>query len=930
MDIPVVNPNSPVLQGKPEVDEFELKGAGKLVGKTVEMHVSAELMTNQSVNAPISPTGEIRVVQNAAGVPVIFSLASGTLDVLTHDPAAAGGWSAANVVDERGKGSEVTAFDVVQGNDGKISVAIALAHTTGGATGIYTAWGIDESLKDWAGLAGRMIRSGGIDTAFRADAVVLDASDIGSPLCTVSGAQDGAEVRYYVPGANADAIRFVYPENVDANNLIRITAGAAFGQRAFFYLYKEGESQSLIATTLPDSGQGSETYSWSPGKNPVPGSRSYQTMASPIVVSGDPTRTSSDLFTASNDGLRVFPGGLREKEQLVTGALKDVREISVHHDGDDVSVWALVPPNLVYYIRGTRSADGYSFKAPVLFARDVTRLGAIRNRKRKANELFAVTGSDTIEHWWQDPATTNWQSTTIRTKDEGSVVSQPTYTTLVHVSADGGPPIDAKLQLTASAWTYATVNGQVLMLDRENPASIPVDGSGQVSIVFPATDLSVPILHVQSDVFEGTVNVWPDGKVQKGLAGVKDASSLRDARTQSGGNVFHTSLTNDVLDVVSQKISAISSAGGQSVPLAKGKVFATYDPDGGKATDALITAGMPEFGGFALEHRAGKLQPADAGAIVAELSFDDIVHDVGDFFQDIGNAFAAGIKAIENETVVLADNVAFGLTQVLKDGKKVLHFFLKIAEKTFIVVLDTLSTAMKALTWILDKIGGVLMKILEWLGFTFLWDEIWKTHRLVADLVNNSMDWAVDAAKSGLDDVSNVVTKCLDQIEERLDGVKLDDKMKSTTLSDLAGNIPSIPVHSPQLSYATNHFLHSFGIEGKDSTTGPTNPLIQLANDVVLPVVKETAEMAKIDVEDLKDLSPGNLTLEVIFGLLRKYLAAGLQPVKALVQGVLKLAGDLLGDLRDIMQGDFGVPFLGGLYKFVTNLLTGGKGEKLT
>ncbi|MEM6624210.1 MAG: hypothetical protein AAF674_18465 [Pseudomonadota bacterium] len=935
MTFQAANPNSPALQGKPDIDIISVQGAGDHAGKTLTMHVSAELMKNQTLNAPISPTGEIKVVQNAQGVPLVFSLAGGALDLLHHDADAPSGWSAVALLPGFAGYVEATAFDVVQANDGKISLTVALSKTKGGATDLFTAWGLTSDLADWGGVGKTAHHVPGLGSGFRADHILMSTGDAGAPLCVATGQEGGAETRYHVPGNGGSATPFKFPQNVEAKALIQMTAGAAIGQRAFYYLYNEGEAQSLIATTIAENGIGSSTYSWSPGDPNIPGTRRYTAIATPVVVSDDPITVSSDLFAATKtEGILVYPNA-RSEGQVVAKDLRDAHALSVHHDGNSVSVWALLPKGL-YYIKGTRADKTYTFGDPVLFATDITQLGAIRNRKRNANELFAITGEGAVRHWWQDPGTTNWRSSTIRVKDQGTLVDQSTYTTHINLSGEQGSAIaPATLSLTASEWTYATVNGRVLMLDDQNPVAVQADAAGNVTVAIAADDLSVPILHAGSGDFAGTVSIWPNGKVQKGLAAVKDGDGLRDARTQGGGHVFDTSQNNDVMTAIAGKVGAISQAGATNHPLSQGQVFAKYDPSGSKATDALASLGPSVTPRFAMTYQRGKWVPTEPGPIIeAALSVDSIVHDVGDFFKNLAHAFDEEIEKLAHETIVLADGVSFALHAVEKAGKKFLHFVLTVAERTFEVVLDTLSSAMKALTWILDRIGGALLKLLEWLGFAFLWEEIWKTHKLTEELATSLLDWAVEAADTRIDEVEKKVLAGFDLLEEKLADPGLPDQLKDKTIAGLKsddGAAPSISLHAPQFNYASHHMLHSAGIMNEAPPDGSGNPIIQLVNDIILPSAKAFGESFVDDLKTLVQLfKPGGPDLETLFGIFKRLSDNAIKPVKALVKGMFEFLKDLIGDFKAMMEGSLDIPFLGGLYRFVTDLLTGGKGEKLS
>src|SRR5581483_10096499 len=105
-------------------------------------------------------------------------------------------------------------------------------------------------------------------------------------------------------------------------------------------------------------------------------------------------------------------------------------------------------------------------------------------------------------------------------------------------------------KITSSEWVYATVNGLVYSIDKDNPAEIQTDIMGNVTIITMATDVSVPIFHVEADFFDKTLNIYPNGKVEKGLKSVKTGDDLKNARTQDGQPVLSQSYDPATLDGV--------------------------------------------------------------------------------------------------------------------------------------------------------------------------------------------------------------------------------------------------------------------------------------------------------------------------------------------------------------------------------------------
>lgn len=399
-----------------------------------------------------------------------------------------------------------TAFDVSQDASGLISTAFALQKANSTQFDVFIASKLDPDLTktDLTKLSTYATKVEGIDPEFAVETIVLGTSDDEQrPLTLIVGKLGESRFFYQLQATNSKATPLEFPENVssDDKTLLSVTMGYSFGQRANFFLYKIGESKSLIAKTIADA-TGSLTYDYSPGNSDLPPqfqSLDYNTIATPTSRPGADF-ASSDLFIGASTGVYRIVHGKAKEMEAVTTDIKDVHQIIAVYGSSDVSLWVGSSPSDVHYIYGKRESDEKSitWNSPVLFTKDVLKLAAIRSTVKNANELFVLDQDSSITHHWQDPSSKLWRKETAKVKDKAVVLNFNSYTTLVNLKSGDVPLSNKTVRITSSEWQYCMINGLMYSLDINSAAEVPIDIQGNVTIISQAHDLSPPIFHIQS------------------------------------------------------------------------------------------------------------------------------------------------------------------------------------------------------------------------------------------------------------------------------------------------------------------------------------------------------------------------------------------------------------------------------------------------
>jgi hypothetical protein len=913
------------------IDRVNIPGTGKMAGKNLAVTVSCELMRNQLPAVPIEPTTDIAVVQDSAGRPMIFTIGSDQkFRLLKPDSGSTTGWSVVDLMAGFTGYSGVAAFDVVEDIKGYITVVVALTRNGTEATDLFIAPMLsnDFAKTDWASFLKLTIPISGIDAAFIAKKIRMGTSDDGqAPFVTIVGILGPQQIYYQLTSPGAPATKLEFPENVptDSNALMDLAVGFAFGQRGVWYLYSVGQTETLECTTLATADQGSLTFDFSPGYKAIPATIRYNCIATPTGSQTDPFSISSDVYVGTDGGIFLFRGARAEAMQTVTDQIKDVHQIIVKQDQASIAVWAVCSPNQLYYIYGKKGAT-YTWNAPILFSQSVVHLAPLRVRTRQTNEVFVVNQDLSVTHHWQDPQSTLWQQRVIKTPKSDYLFDVTTFTTVLHLEDDvGNALVGTTLEITASEWTYVTANGLVYSLDHDTPAKIATDASGAVTVIALTADIASPILHVQSAAFDKTLNVYPNGKIKQGLQAIKTGDDLKNARTASGP-VVDPSIHQDTLDGVAYNVGQLTSASSQYTTGSQptGTTFVTVEDDT-KHTGTLSVAQLPQnFAlGMKLEGGVWQVHPTPQAATIAPRGvIDEIVTFAGDALHWLETAFTDGIKLIEQGVTYLNDGVSF----VIKKVEDALVFVLNIADKVFNIALKTLGAVFKALNWILKLVGIDLTKILAWLGHLFGWDEIWKTHKVIAALMTSGLNYAVERVQADIEHWRASADKLAEQFAQQIKNLVISPQLQKTSPKGTAQTDtqqhPEANFNTPPSNWLFYHMQHGGLLEGPLTAHAGNDPFSQFINDIVVPTVSTIATDFEKDLTDLERIfTDSTVTIQDVATLFSDLVDTIIDPIKTVVTGLLQFFADLLGDLKNLLEDPLNIPLLSTFYSWVTELL---------
>jgi hypothetical protein len=924
------------------VDTITLPASG-LNTPQVKFQISAELMKNSQKSSPIEPTENILVVQDSSGSPMIFSIGTDNVfHLIKHDSGTTDGWTVVNLSTQFADYATAKTFDISQDLKGNISITLALTKKDQNTTDVFVASMLsnDYNQTDWSKFRERCHQIIGFDSNFVAEEILMGTSDDGkTPLTVIAGNIRGSKFYYQIlNGQTSDTLEF--PENVSKNpgSLMGISIGSAFGQRGVFFLYNIGDTQTLETTTLADAELGSIHYDFSPGNDGIPEpfrNLTYTCMTTAIGTQTKPINISSDVYVGTETGVYVFANSRLGNMQKVTDKIQDVHEIIVRTDGDNISIWVMASPSNLYYIYGKRGKT-YTFNDPIQFSDNIIHVAPIRSMTRKANELFLINQDQVLTQYWQDPNSTLWHQRTLNIKNESSLINFNSYTTHINLKDENGDVlINKNVKITCSEWLYATINGKIYSLDKDVPAQVSTDVLGNITIITAASDISAPIFHLETDFIDKTLNIYPNGKITRGLKTIQSGSDLKNAKTQDGEAVLTEQFSDNTLNGVAQNINQLNHAASQFTSDMGNNTYVALADKGAKHDGSLNTSFLATnfaVGMYTLNNEWSLTSNNNVNISAASISpsatgTGEVFHFLGDVLHEIENFFIKGIEKIEEGIAYLADGVSF----VIKKIEQGLQFVLSIGEKVYNVILDSISSVSKVVNWIFQLVKVGIEEVVKWLGHLFGWDDIWHTHKVLAKIITSGLDYGVTRITNEADQWKKDVANTFDSLDNQLKQLVIPDNIRSEnpkqqTKGDANSDHASL-IQSPGGNWSFYHLQHSGLLMDSGESTGD-NPFSQFFNDVVSPTTGAIYDSIKNDIEDFEKILSGSATIDDLYKLLSDLIDTIIEPIKKLIVGLIDFIKDLIKDIQRALEDDWDISLISDLYKWLTGVL--GEEEKFT
>ena len=895
--------------------------------KDIMITGSSSIMKNYEPSRSVTASHKIRPVEDINGNPIIFSIGTNNhLFVIIRDPKSKSGWSQYDVTGFLGDGWNVEVFQTLRYDNNTFVLAVSLVKNQVVRMFVTKPLSTDPTSAFWSNFSPQLVeRQNGLNLKSVSALKLGQGSTAGVPVIIADATVDGTNYDRYVVNSDPSVLTNLWsllplPQNAhssDGSNPIVDTAIGKLsdlGLVGTYSLYYVGQDLQLTFDTIDLFNGQILSHAMT-----VPdGARSLATIV------GD-SNGNTELYVAGN-GLFRFPVTGQGNSDLAikiadTLAADAQTELEVLSDDQNIAAWIL-DEGVLTYVHGTKDANPI-WTDPMPIAKDIGQIAALRNDTLNTNEIFDVDANNNLNYYYQDPVTSIWRLNPIQLPDTGNAVEFDCYTTCIHFESANGGPVTEDVNVSASSWIYATINGQNHILDVNTKVPVTPDPGGAITIITKVSSASAPLITIDSASFKEVVDVNPQNVVNEQLKNFTDANSVQTAKTQDGQQVMPSG-SDITSDQLAQSFTAITSAS----DAAHGSTLQvrTAGAATGNAVNAQLLSsfsGMKSIGVTNLQSgqatmvsgaAAAALVPsqlASAGANAKSLASGD-GGGILAFFGDVWNAITSGLKKVGSWVLHMAE-----------EG---LQFIVHLAEGVVTFLLDTIEKIYQALSWVLQQIEMGVEKLISWLGQLLGWDDIITCHNIIANGVNQTLQWLADepqTLKSYIDDFFNTAAQTL--TGHSLPSDITQSNFDNTSSSKQASMSPEAQQNksfhqSPGGSFAKYHMVHS---GPSDSTQSVTNALTQVIKDFMDTVktvgtdVYNTVKQIFMDI--INGIHDGSMSMAQILEKIASDAVLGaLQTSKDLFDGILNVASDLVKLVQAVLNYSIEIPFITGLYKLIT------------
>lgn len=466
--------------------------------------------------------------------------------------------------------------------------------------------------------------------------------------------------------------------------------------------------------------------------------------------------TGHSILLVGGDKITAFKSSeyVSPKKHGTVIATKDssmgLKDIHLSTLGDALRVWYTTKADGAHYYTTKISALSEGRLVPLLAdgqGGQISGLLSLRPTKGRqdlpVSSLVSVDEHGTLLLLQQDPKSGVWQQFPFYHVSSTNVIEVKGYTLRLQAKALSDPgDSDSGLDqaLIPGCWLRVSSSGVIRCIMNGRTASLTTtaqwfqtNAQGVLNIVFATKDASC--YKVSADAFrpaktsENSSDVRlldvptldPTRKIVPKLEGINSPQDLRAAKTQTGQLLISNDASNEDVEKGAVAIKLLRE---------QIKKFDNKDEKSFRAFKSNVVS-----------------QGQDAVHAVQFSIWDDIAHGFGDAFNwlldkakdawdwvvDTVGEFDPKLAKLTGDSLVSQNSETTWGTFV--------HLVIKIANETYEIILDSISTIVQAVSWVFKKLGVLLQKLIGFLGFLFSWDDILDTTDSMVTMLNAGLDY---------------------------------------------------------------------------------------------------------------------------------------------------------------------------------------------
>jgi|GEM_PF-3268024 len=951
---------------KLKVTKFKANTKNKALNTDkVTIYAGAELMEDHIAGLPLSAEHPFQVAQDSDGNPLIVSIGTqNQLYILYRDPNNRSGWSQAHI-SKRFEEQQIHAFNLAQDPEsGSLFFTIAVSNPKNEKiSDLYITNLLSNKVGaiDWQKFHHQWIHRAN-DTKnkdWKVNKIQLltpyEVDDDLPQVLITTEAPDQKKASYFIINTDTEEKNNLWDEfapDADDTKAIASVFGriSDVGNSGLYLAYSNNGKPFLefkpFPILLPNGNH---------ANLPIRELQAPEGIKTLAIGAGDGDTT--ELFVGG-DGLFVFSPDNQAKnaeaQEIGKGVFTTIDEIMVRQDESGTALWALDRTQKLFYT--FRKAGSQDWSMPIPLHQGIGQIGAFvgatRNQQRNTNQLYVLDNQSHLIYMWQDPQSTIWNEKKIplsSTKHHISVHSYAVTFCLLDQRNRPFNPNDIPLSISASEWTYITINGESHILDQTPTEGFKLNLQGKLHFTVHATTSHAPEFTIHSDVLESRVHIDPSGHIHNQLANMSKHDWLHTSFTQGkhkSAKVLKGDKRDEHANTLAASLSQLHSIGNNSrtkrlqkqygstvniTPISS-NVFLTKDGKH-KRTVQNDTPAVTSFGmHFGNEHPTYHHGEEGESALLDKLDIQPRALHIAIKKQNNAPQERGIWDGIDKAHKVVGGDLIHSLLKGLKKALGFIakfvegawHFFVKVGTTIFHFVLESIALVRKVVSWVLKEVADVfLYGLLSLFGWIMDWDEIRKTQAVVMNFVNQTFNWG----EAKLDKLAHTVH---DDFEKAKDFIRklmpdatagqhpqqTDDKAQSN--SKIA-NILEFFIGNPVSNWILQKIedlIFSDGDLEKPKPKGLDSALELFDQDVMQPVFNGMTDDIFETMHDIKRAHKENKSFKEIIELMAVDLALSIVDIiEQLVVGLIKFFRDVLKLAQEYLNADLDLPLVGSLYK---------------
>ncbi|KAL5592278.1 hypothetical protein FOBRF1_013304 [Fusarium oxysporum] len=596
--------------------------------------------------------------------------------------------------------------------------------------------------------------------------------------------------------------------------------------------------------------------------------------------------------------------------------IQSIKDLHVSQSGETLRFWYTTDADAVHYYTTKSTALSGGTITPILPEGQGGRISSMLTVNSAGNHgsdsvlvssLISVDENGNLILLQQDSATQIWQRYPFWHASTENVIELRGYMLRMQAvaSSDNEPSLipGCWLRISSSGVVRCIVNNRHVSIS-PTPQWLQTDAKGVLNIMFQNDDTTCHqfaadcFRAAKPGSFEITLEdpiLDPSKKMIKKLDNVKTADDVANLRKPDGTPLVSSASPED-LKAAADSISTLVDQAHKFHENSQSEVLSF--------SEAMSSLDI------------GRATPYSQ-----LFSFGDLIDDIAGAWNWVEEKFK--------------DVVKWGCDFIADAGGKIWAFIVKIGDKVYNFALKTISTIVKAISWVFKKLGALLQDIIDFFGYLFGWGDILDTADSISAGFNAALDYGQQLLNQSDLNVDSWLENLRATIKSQLPGLQnnnYNSSQEALKEIPLAGDIQSQSDTTQDevksgvaYNWSTYYFTYGGGTtnavlhdDNNGSGDSSEKQILQLWDDVqseVETIVKMGDNLAG----DLFDFfTSGKLDIQSLMSKISVDLVDGMiDSLKILADILFKALSLGISIARDIGNKTIDIPVLGWLWKNV-------------